>query len=302
MYDAIRELGYHPNLAARRLASKRNNVVGITIAHTPDVVFAFPYFMELMQGIAQVVTREGFHLILSTFSGSSEHDPDGLQLALEGLIDGLILTSVQVEDRRIDLLEKAGIPFVLTAMPAGKRFKAVEVDNVDGAVQATRYLAQLGHQRIAFINGNPTYLTSLARLEGYRRGLESVGLPFDSALVVEGDFTQAGGYAAGRRLLRAAQRPTAIFCASDLAAIGAMKAIREAGLEVPDDVSVVGFDDIAAAALAEPPLTTVRQPVQQVGATAAEMLIRLIQGHRLARNQVVLPVELVVRSSCKALQ
>jgi LacI family transcriptional regulator len=177
----------------------------------------------------------------------------------------------------------------------------VDVDNINGARKAVEYLINLGHRRIGIItNAPPQYTASAHRLEGYRRALLKHGLPLEEELVRYGDFTEESGYAAMRELLDLASPPTAVFVASDLVAFGALAAIRERGLAIPQDMAVVGFDDVRLARYITPPLTTVRLPAYELGARAVEMLIKMVEGEELVETQVLLPTELVIRESCNS--
>ncbi|HTP08994.1 MAG TPA: substrate-binding domain-containing protein, partial [Anaerolineae bacterium] len=180
--------------------------------------------------------------------------------------------------------------------PTDTRASYVDADNIGGAREAVTHLLRLGHTRVGTITGPQNMTAGSDRLTGYLAALRDRGVASDSTLIVEGDFTEAGGYRAMQQLL--ARRPDAVFAASDMMAIGAMRALREAGRRVPEDVAVVGFDDLPQAARTEPPLTTVRQPVYRLGAMAVDSVLDLLEHHDSSPRRIVLPTELVVRASC----
>jgi DNA-binding LacI/PurR family transcriptional regulator len=209
----------------------------------------------------------------------------------------VVVSSAPLDDPIFPRLLEDGVPFVLIGRYSHERASYVDVDNVVGARMAVEHLLRLGHERVATITGPLNMCAGQDRLEGYRQALAARGIPVDEDLIAEGDFTEGGGRAAMRRLLP--HRPTAVFAASDMMAVGAIKVLREAGLRVPEDVAVVGFDDIPLASMVEPPLTTVRQPIEQLGSMAVELLVSLMEnpGEETV-HRVVLPTELVIRASC----
>jgi LacI family transcriptional regulator len=216
-----------------------------------------------------------------------------------GMIDGVIIASALMNDPILEALDKRGLPFVLIGRHvAGDSVSYVDVDNKNASQEMVAYLLRLGNRRVATITGPRNMGAGVDRFEGYAAALHDRRVPFDPDLVVEGDFTEEGGYRAMQRLLPLA--PDAVFAASDIMAVGAMHAIHEAGLRVPEDIAVAGFDDIPLAARTNPPLTTVRQPIQRLGATAAETLIDLIDHPGTQPRRVLLTTELIIRASCGA--
>jgi LacI family transcriptional regulator len=192
------------------------------------------------------------------------------------------------------------VPLVIQGRHQDPRANYVDVDNLAGATTAVAHLIRLGYQRIATITGNPDSLAAQDRTQGYLNALRGRGRPVDQALIVHGDFTQSSGYEAMQRLLP--HEPDAVFVASDSMALGALRALRQAGRQVPDDVAVVGFDDVPLAATAEPALTTVRQPIQRAGVLAVETLIDILENGAGPPRRLVLPTELVIRASCGSQQ
>jgi LacI family transcriptional regulator len=295
----IQQVGYQPYAAARTLATRRTQVIGLIIPQAVTILFTDPFFPHLIRGMAEVCNTHHYHLMLSLFSNCSEQENLFQQVLRSGYLDGVIVASTMLDDPTIPCLLQDGVPFVSVGRHPEEQVNYVDVDNARGARMATEHLLRLGHQRIATITGPLGMMPGRDRLEGYRQALASRGLPVDERLIAEADFTEGGGWAAMRRLLP--QRPGAAFVASDMMAIGAVKAIKEAGLRIPDDVAIVGFDDLPVASIVEPALTTIRQPIDRLGATAVEMLISLIEGTVEGPQHVILPAQLVVRASCGSL-
>jgi LacI family transcriptional regulator len=233
---------------------------------------------------------------------TAEHEESFYNQVLRGHhFDGMIMLSSDIDDPLLPRLIRDRLPLVLIGQhPYLEGIVSVDVENREGARLAVEHLIGLGHRRIATICGPLVMTAGLARRDGYKQALLAAGIPISADLQVEGDFTQEGGYAAMRRLLGLGRRPHAVFVASDTMAIGALRAISEAGLRVPADVAVVSFDDLPAAAYASPPLTTVRQPISELGSTAVRILIEQIESADTAPSLVRLPTSLVVRASCGA--
>jgi LacI family transcriptional regulator len=213
------------------------------------------------------------------------------------LIDGVIVSAMQMDDPLIDRLYESGRPFITVGRhPTNQHISYVDVDNRSGAYQAVSYLLRSGRKRVGAVNGPEHSIASWDRYQGYQDALRERGVPLNPDLLVAGEFSDASGYHAMKCLLQ--NRPDAVFVASDAMALACMRAIYEVGLRIPDDIAIIGFDDIPAAAHSKPPLTTVRQPIQRTGSLAAEMLIDMIEHPDSRPRRVVLPTELVLRSSC----
>jgi LacI family transcriptional regulator len=299
--EVIEHTGYHPNAAARTLASQRSQMIGLVLPRTVNSFFTDPYFPQFTQGIAQACNQADYTLGL--FLAGTREDEEKLfpRVSRRGFLDGVLVQSGhgQIGERLIERLIRSNIPMVIVGRPSepdGVSF--IDVDNAEAAYSAVSHLARLGHQRIATITGPTSSTVGIDRRQGYTRALQERGRAVEEDLVTEGDFTEAGGYFAMQRLLPA--KPDAVFAASDIMAIGAMRAIREARLRIPDDIAVVGFDDIPLAALSDPQLTTVRQHVFQFGISAVELLTDLIENGLSPRRRVIMATELVIRDSCGA--
>jgi len=297
VWKVIRELDYQPHAAARSLATRRTQVLGLIIPQAVTILFTDPFFPLLIRGIADACNARRYHLMLSLFSSRDEQRELYRRIIRGGHLDGIIISSTVIDDPLIPRLLEDQVPFVLVGRyPRDARASYVDADNRAGAQMAVDYLIRLGHRRIATITGPLNMIAGLDRYEGYLAALRNKGLEKDDALIAEGDFSYEGGFQAMQTLLP--HEPTAVFVASDTMALGAIKAIKGAGLRIPEDISIVGFDDLEAASFSDPPLTTVRQPIYLLGSTAAQLLIDLIEGKSRPPQRIVFPTELVIRRSC----
>lgn len=297
----IAETGYQPNLIARSLASDRSNIIGLVVPNQATAVFTDPYFPRLIQGITQAASQNKLTLALFLFHSREEEDITIESIVNTSLVDGLIITA----DRKVDpiaqaLLERQ-VPFVQLGRPElrPKRIHFVDVDNVDGGKMATEYFISLGYQRIAIIASDQNTAGD-DRLSGYYAALQAHGIPVDDRLVEFGDFSMRSASQAMKRLLP--YEPDAVFVCSDSMALGALSAIREAGLSVPDDIAVIGYDDLPPAIQSMPPLTTIRQPIFETGQLAVRTLIEILDARSKSATRHILNNQLVIRHSCGAAQ
>lgn len=301
VWRVIEQQGYAPRAAARSLASRRTNVIALLIPRSAAFIFSDPFFPQAIQGITETCNSRRYFLMLSMLTADLEER--FYRHILRGHhFDGVILLASDLDDPILPLLVKDRVQLVLIGRhPAFRTLDWVDVENRDAARQAVEHLPGLGHRRVATITGGTlTMAVALDRRDGYQQALQEAGIPIAPELIVEGDFTQEGGYRAMTRLLQLPERPTAVFVASDALAIGALSAIRAAGLAVPDDIAIVGFDDLPIASYASPPLTTMRQPIYELGARAAELLIERLERPQRERAHLSLQATLVVRQSCGA--
>ncbi|MGH2618814.1 MAG: LacI family DNA-binding transcriptional regulator [Thermomicrobiales bacterium] len=296
---AIAALGYVPNHLARGLTRQKTSAIGLIV---PD--FADPFFTLILRGAEDVARRAGFRVILCNTDGDVDREDAYLEDMVAHRVAGLLIAPVS--DRSRGNLRRLGqhrVPFVLIdrSIP-GVETDVVQGDSIDGARQLTAHLIARGHRRIAHITEPREVSTARDRLRGYRDALTDAGIPFDPQLVVEAkSATRAGGYDATRALLSRAVAPTAIFAVNNLAAVGAVMAIREQGLEIPDDLAVVCFDDIELAAILCPFLTVMAQPAETFGTLGAQLLLDRIAGRTPERRRrVVLPADLIIRVSSGA--
>jgi LacI family transcriptional regulator len=281
--EVIDELGYESSLVARSLRSHRTHVIGILVAEFE------PFSTEILKGAASAVSEAGYELLAYTGgrqSGGTGWERRYLSRLSGTLIDGAVLVTPTV----VDADPHTG--------PVGP--PTVDSDNLTGAVLATRHLLDLGHRRIGFVAGRPDLESSRLREAGYRRALTEAGIPVDESLIRVGDYRKESARGPVADLLALPERPTAVFAANDITAIAAMEVAQQAGLDVPGDLSVIGFDDVPEAAAATPPLSTVRQPIQAMGAAAVRMLVALLDGEAPDSTHVRLPTTLVPRGSTAA--
>ncbi len=296
--EAIRELSYYPNAAARALNRNRANVLEILIPHE-DYFYSSEYFSELTFGIEKVVHDSEYNLIFNTYDPGS-----GAEYALlykQRKVDGLLIVAPASTDRTIARLQEESVPFVLiNGRVDDLEVSFVDVDNVAGAFLAVQYLYDLGHRRIGIITGNLLVVNARHRLGGYLGFLSEHGITESDRWTYEGNWSEESGYAGFSHLVNLKNPPSAIFCSNDLMAIGAMRAAADMGVEIPKSVSIVGYDDIRLSSFVNPRLTTIHQPIDLVGKTAVEVLLRALSGRESSPQQVVLRPELIVRKSCEA--
>ncbi|SMB93451.1 transcriptional regulator, LacI family [Thermanaeromonas toyohensis ToBE] len=289
---AIEELNFEPNYLAKSLSSGKTRTIALIL---PDITN--PFFPAIARGVEDAVKRKEYHVILCNTDGDSQQEALHAKALREKAVDGLIFTASSKNNKHVLELVEVGIPVVLIDRRVeGNNLDAVLVDNVAGAYEATKYLIGLGHKYIGFIAG-PDVTTALERQEGYCRALKEAGIEVKEKLIQPGNFRYESGYTGALNLLE--YGVTAILAANDLMALGAMRAIEEKGLRIPQDIAVVGFDDIPLASLVKPALTTVNQPAYQMGALAAEILLERIEGKRAGEpKEVILTPSLVIRESC----
>lgn len=294
--QAIEELGYRPSAVARSLVSKKTHTLGLITADFSDF-----FFTQVIIGAEVEARRSGYFFLLGSTERNPTDEPEYLRLLTERQVDGILFARPSTEENNehlVSLIHK-GVPLVTTAyyIP-GVELAVVDVDNVGGGLQATNCLIQAGRRRIGMITGPASWKSVDDRAQGYRLALERAGIEFDEAFVTEGDWSLQSGYEAMNHLLSQTPELTALFVQNDWMAIGAMKALREAGRQLPDDMAVVGYDDLPVAAYTDPPLTTIHQSMQKVGETATRMLIELIENPNAEKKTVLLKTELVRRGSC----
>jgi DNA-binding LacI/PurR family transcriptional regulator len=296
--EVARRLDYYPHAAARRLVSGKTRTIALVWHRGPNATYRDAFLPGLLQGITRAARQYGYHVLFRPIE-PNEPDHSYVELAFSHHTDGLILSGPRSDDAHLLKLHEDGFPVVLHGLLPETDIFSVDVDNVHGAMVAVDHLLALGHRRIGMITNAPlAYAASHQRLKGYRQALEQAGLTYDDSLMQQGNFDGESGQVAMEKLLARDDPPTAVFVASDMVAMGALQAIRDRGLRIPEDIAVVGFDDITAARFVTPALTTVRVPTFALGWSAAEILVRLIQRDAIAQTHVLLETELIVRSSC----
>ena len=294
---AIEELGYVPNRAARALVTRRTDSIALVVSESEARVFAEPFFARIVRGITDALAPTGKQLLLTFARGAD----DRVRLAqyLSGQhVDGVLLISLHGGDPLPAQLERAGLPTVVGGLPVGLQpVSYVDIDNRHGARQAVDHLITTGRHTIAAIAGPLDMTAGVNRLAGYRDALEAADRPVSDELIGYGDFSEESGAAAIERLLAARPDIDAVFAASDPMALGAMRVLKASGRLIPGDVAVMGFDDSPAGPHTDPPLSTVHQPVEQMGKQMTQLLLARIGGDDLAAMAVVLPTRLIVRGS-----
>jgi LacI family transcriptional regulator len=295
--DVIQSINFQPNLAARGLATGRTNVIGVVIPARVSVIFTDPYFPQFIQSVSIACNNRNFSVML--WLAEPEYERRMISRILHnGLVDGVVVAKTLMNDPIVDALFDSKMPFILIGRHPTMDVNYLDVDNLQASRKATLHFLRLGYKRVATITGPQDQVVGYDRYQGYLKAFQDYNKPIKPELAIEADFSDEGGYNAMARLLP--QKPDAVFAASDLMAFGAMRAILEANLRIPEDVAVIGFDDLPAAAKTNPPLTTVRQPVAQMGSKAVEVLINVIENEIKDTQQVILDTELVVRESCGA--
>ncbi len=294
---AAQEMGYHPNVIARKLQKRRTDTIGFVIP-TAGPRFSDPFFIELITGIGDEATRQEFDLLVSTCA-PGDHEAEFYHRLTKGnRVDGLLLVRIRHQDERISRLTAIGTPFVAFGRSDPPLdYPYVEVDGREGICEITQHLIDLGHRTLAHIAGPSDLMFGSERMQGFKEALVRNNIPVDEDLIVTGYLTQRSGYEATHHLLDRNHPPTAIVASNDLMAIGAMSAAQEGGLIVGQDISITGFDNIPPAAHSHPPLTTIEQPVYDIGVTICRMLCQVIKGEELVERQIVLEPKLVVRRS-----
>jgi LacI family transcriptional regulator len=287
---AIARYNYHPNPTARGLALGRTLTIGVVTQAIDS-----PFYGEGLRGIEQQLQQHGYAALFMSGNWRDEDEKRCMRELLARRVDGVIMFSGRLSDEAVmEYARRAPIVVSGRSLKA-KGVYSLPIEDEAGAVLATRHLTALGHRRIAFIAGFANHPDANERLNGYRRALAEADIQFDPRLVVEGDFHEDGGMTATFRLLESSTRFTAIFCVNDQTAHGACLALSRKGLRVPDDVSIVGFDDLPSSMYRVPPLTTVRQSIGALGQASAQAMVQLIAG--VAPHITAPPVELIVRES-----
>jgi DNA-binding LacI/PurR family transcriptional regulator len=289
------EMGYLPSAIARSLVTRRTNTIGVVVTKITDLFFA-----EVIQGIEETALNYGYSVILTNSGGKPDYELAAIQTLRERRVDGIVLVAAcagKEYKERLFISKGAATPIVIINNVHQEHIGySVETDNVGGGRAATQHLLDLGHRRIGYIAGPITEWDNVERQQGYEQALHSVRLTIDPALIVRGDNQPEGGMRAMQQLLALPTPPTAVFCYNDVTALGAMRAAYGAGRRIPQDLSIVGFDDIALAPYFQPPLTTVAQPKREMGEKAVQTVLALMAGEDVVENWV-LPSRLVIRES-----
>lgn len=295
--EAILRLGYRPNAIARSLKSQRTKVLGLVTFDLTD-----SFFTLVTAGAEAEARRQGYRLMLSSLERNPQDEPDFIRMLVERQVDGILVIreSIEIPNDPLSGLLNIEIPIVAIGYhPMHPNLEIVDIDNVDGGYQATRYLLMQGHRRIAMITGPYNHKSAKARIEGYRIALQDYGINYDPEYVIEGDWKPKSGYLAMNNLLKKKDQFTAVFVQSDEMAVGAYKAVYEAGLKIPQDISIIGYDDLVIAEFLNPPLTTIKQPIFQIGELSVQLLIKKINQEISDQGCYLLKVSLIERCSVR---
>ncbi len=288
-----RELGYAPNAIARGLVTQQTRVIGVIVTSIAD-----PFVAEVVRGIEETAADNHYRVFLGTSHADPTREVNLVKALHEWRVDGVIVASSRVGALYLPLLKKFSVPIVLVNnQQKGRYVHSVAVDDVQGGRLATQHLISLGHRTIGYITGPSYNNSSNQRCEGYRLALRQAEIQYDPSLVISGNGRVEGG-ANAEKFYSQSPKPTAIFCYNDMTAIGALQTLKSIGIRVPEDVSVIGYDDIPFAPYVDPPLTTIRQPMDEMGRSAMRMLIDLLHGEKI--KNVIMPGELVARESTRA--
>ena len=299
--DAAESLSYVPDASAQALASRRAKAIGLVMTRDPHHIASDAFLPQIISGLMEVIKDNKLRLLIE-YVEVEHQDRAYLELARAKHIDGMILLTPRIDDVGLKKLEQVDIPTVLMGHLEGSNLYSVDVDNQVAAEQGVQHLLDLGHTKIACIsNAPPSYAASPDRVIGYKNALLAAGITPNESLIRYADFDPESGYIQMKSLLESGNKFTAIFVASDNVAMGAKAALREAGLRIPEDISLVGFDDIPWAQYADPPLTTVHLQAQEMARKACLMLMDLLQGNEPKEKQQIIETHLVLRKSSRKL-
>ncbi|MBW8349936.1 LacI family DNA-binding transcriptional regulator [Bacillus sp. IITD106] len=298
--EAMKELGYHPNLIARSLASKSTSVLGLVMPESADVIFQNPFFSNVLQGLSESAHEKMYALQMTTGKTEDEILQEVEHMVQGGRVDGIVLLTSRVEDKLMNYLFKSKFPFVVIGKPFknAEQITHVDNDNFRAAKEATKYLIKLKHEKIGFIGGSLNLVVTIDRLLGYEKALRDAGIELKDQYVVHEEFLQQGGSEAVAELLKLDEPPTALVVADDVMALGVMKRLDEFGVSVPEEISIVSFNNVIFAEMAKPPLTSVDINIFILGYQAAKNLILNIENPKEPVKRIIIPHELVIRSSC----
>lgn len=298
--EAMKELGYHPNFIARSLASQTSQVIGIVMPSSADQALQHPFFPEVIRGISKAAHEKKYALQMSTGEKEDEIYEEVIEMLQGRRVDGVILLYSRVNDKLMKYLQQNNFPFVVIGKPHQRAEQITHVDNDNYGIgkEATQYLIGLGHERIAFVGGNETYLVTADRLLGYKEALQEAGLVYRKDYIIYEEFLQKANQEGMRKLLSLDEPPTALVVVDDLMALDVLKLLDEMNLRVPDDISLVSFNNTLLAEMSRPPLTSVDIHIFQLGYEAAKNLIEKIAKPNEPVKRIIIPHKLVKRFSC----
>lgn len=295
----MEEMGYHPNMMAKSLVSKTTQTLAIMLPRPAEELFQDFFFGELLRGILTQSTRAGYDMLLTAATSPTDESETVSRLVFGRRVDGIILLSSRVNDPLIELLNKHNFPTVLIGRTdeGHPNILSVDNDNEQAAYDATQHLIIQGHERIGFVSGPPSLTVSYDRIRGYRKAMNDAGLPMRTEWIVEGELLQQSGYRAMSFMMSLPERPTGLVVIDDVVGFGVLRGLTELGYKVPDDLSLVSFNNIALSELATPPISSIDIGTYQLGYTASQMLIKLIQEDNVHQTRMIIPHRLIVRES-----
>lgn len=299
--EAMDKLGYHPNFHARSLANKSTQSIGLVMPDSTDVVFQNPFFPEVIRGISKVAHEINYALHMST-GGTPKEIFEGVErMVLSGRVDGIILLYSRKNDKVMNYLCEKEIPFTLIGKPYKyiNEITYVDNDNAKAAKDVTHYLIELGHQRIAFVGGDLSLVVTMDRLNGYREALNEAKIELNEDYIVHEEFLKEGGQEAINELLSLDEPPSALVVMDDLMAFGMYFTLGELGLTVPEDISIISFNNLLLTEISRPPLTSVDINIYQLGYQAAKCLIEKINNKDEPSKRIIVPYEIIERNSCE---
>ncbi|WP_100331299.1 LacI family DNA-binding transcriptional regulator [Bacillus xiapuensis] len=297
----MEDLGYYPNFKARHLASRITQTIGLAMPNSTDKVFQNPFFPEVIRGIGKFAHMKEYAILFSTGETEDEIYDGIVRMVQSGRVDGVILLYSRMNDKVMAFLDKKDFPYTMIGKPSDSMDKTPHVDNDNfrAAKEVTDYLLNLGHERIGFVGGKTSLMVTLDRQRGYEAALKNAGMPICQDYIVHEDFLMEGGKEAISGLLSLKEMPTALVVADDLMAFGIINTLEKLGLSVPDDISIVGFNNSLLSALSRPPLTTVDINIHDLGFQAAKILIEMIHNPDEPVKRIIVPHRLIERNSCK---
>lgn len=301
--EAVKKLNYVPNVAAQSLSQGSMHNIGIVFTRSAENAFSNPFFADVLRGIGNVTQKHNYYLQLISFSDKNLEKEESIKLLRSGRVDGLILLSSRIYDPLIYELLSQDFKFVLSGRILEnsllkEKLYCVNTDNIGDSYRAVCHLIRMGHKKIAILNAPMEYVVSKDRYDGYRQALLWGGIEHDLDLEIDGGYTFEDAKIAIKEKLMRRRDITAIFATDDMKAVAAIKAIKELGLRVPEDIAVIGYNDFEVATVIEPNLTTVRVPIFELGKEAANMLIQLLQGKEIKEKRKIIPTEFIIRDSC----
>lgn len=299
--EAMKELGYHPNAIARSLVNKSTHTIGVIMPKLAHLSLSNPFFPEALRGISAHANEKSFYVMLSVEDNETDKHSNIENIVRAGVVDGVIMLYSRLEDKTFDMLRDNKFPFVVVGKPVNgnaNKVNYVDNDNIGASYEAVTHLINKGRDSIGLITGPLNLVVSLDRLEGYKRALGDSGIPYNPYWVQESDFSQEGGFKAMENLLCSNSCPRAILATDDLLALGAIKAIKKAGLKIPNDMAVISFNNIPTAEFLTPSLTSVDINPFELGYEATDLLFQCLEGKKTSSQARIVPTKLIVRESC----